>query len=691
MKTDVLFVHHQLAFAVSIKQALERTGNYDVHPFTSVEAALEYLRGHAQDVALVDFMMPVYSGEEIVERLRQVQSQVTVVATPTQTEEEFARLGLQGMLQATFTAREFIPVIERALEGRRTGELPTAAQKAGLLDRVQPDSSIGKGAPERRPPTSVIGYRSLESILDQGAAASEPPPATSEDAPTLVQGLPAARPPDDLGFMDDVTPPAPASPEAVEEPEERTNTDRLADAGEQEFIDEAEPEAADDESEAVAGINTDRLTDMDKFKSEEFPEFPDEPAAVDAEALRGVTQPLPEGAFDFDEDASAEPPPKSVSAGEDVPWSEGGYGTRPLPDMEFDDEAEALDHAAEDAGLETLSSKLRERDLFGTRPLEPGDDEAEIYDHAAEDAGLETLSSKLRERDLFGTRPLEPGDDEYDLFGSGGDVDVLATFDADDVAEDADQQDTPDQPVDYMAELNLTPSAPAEVPSAPLPPPPTEEEVVAGLVALFDSEAEDAPPTYEEFSLDDLLDAPDDTGGDFADVLGEIAPGEAAERERNQFDDLVASMSTQEQRPPLPARQQQYVDVSLTDDVLSLTEQIEQARTGGESGSDAGDAPYDLGPVDLSAVLFEDDEEMGGDTPSTPGLPPLPDESPALASSEELAALFAAMPPGDESEQPEPDFDAMFTEQPAESEADFEALYTEQPAQPDLDFEIIVR
>ena len=134
MKTDVLFIHRQLSFAVSIKQALERTGNYDVHPFTSVEAAMEYLRGHAQDVALVDFMMPVYSGEEIVERLRATQPQITLVATPTQPETEFERLGLHGMLPGNFTAREFIPAIERALDGRRTGELPRE-RGAGLLGR----------------------------------------------------------------------------------------------------------------------------------------------------------------------------------------------------------------------------------------------------------------------------------------------------------------------------------------------------------------------------------------------------------------------------------------------------------------------------------------------------------------------------------------------------------------------------
>ncbi|HYO87185.1 MAG TPA: response regulator, partial [Candidatus Limnocylindrales bacterium] len=563
MKTDVLFVHHQLAFAVSIKQALERTGSYDVHPFTSVEAALEYLRGHTQDVALVDFMMPVYSGEEIVERLRQVQAQIAVVATPTQTEAEFARVGLQGMLNAAFTAREFIPVIERALEGRRTGELPTPTQKAGLLDRVQPDSDTGNSAPEKRPPTSVIGYRSLESILDQGAAAPPLEPEPQADAPTLVEGLPAARPVDDLSFLNDVVPPASAAPEVR--------------------------------------INTERLADMDKFKSDEFPELLDEPKGVTTDSFKGVTEPLPDDLFDLDEDevdtpSSARPPAQPYGAppeplkrvtkqlpeesfdfdedmfaeqpavpvmAEDVPWSEGGSGTRPLPDLEFEDEAEVPGQAAADAGLESLSSKLRERDLFGTRPLEDADDAA------------------------------------YDLFGEPQ-IDVLAVFEDAEAVADEDEQDTPDQPVDYMAALDLKPPAPAEAyeppPAAPVPEP-SEEEVVAGLVALFDNPAADAP-AEPELSFEELLRATGQNEDEFADVLGEIAPGEAAARERSPFDDLVASMSAPEQRPPLPARQQQYVDAPLAGETAE--------RDNEEAAPELEDFPFEDEMEDGSAVLFED-------------------------------------------------------------------------------------
>jgi CheY-like chemotaxis protein len=670
MKTDVLFIHHQLAFAVSIKQALERTGGYDVHPFTSVEAALEYLHSHTQDVALVDFMMPVYSGEEIVERLREVQAGITVVATPTQTEAEFARIGLQGMLNSTFTAREFIPVIERALEGRRTGELPTG-QKGGLLDRVQDPTSKG----DKRPPTSVIGYRSLESILDQSGAAREAQPPAKQDAPTLVEGLPAARAADELGFLADVKPPAPAEP--------RINTEKLADMDK--FTSDEFPETGEAEEEPK-GIITDSfkgiteplpedLFDLDEqdlidtpssaqappdaggapfeplprvtsllpeeefdFEAEDFPQAPTERP----QAGHGVTTLLPEEAFDFENEAFAVPAEDApVTAADDVPWSEGGYGTRPLPDAAFDDELQSPDKAAEEAGLQSLSAKLRERDLFGTRPLEPGDE------------------------------------DPFDLFGRTGNTDVLAVFDEVEAEAAEEAPDEADEPIDYLAELRLKPPVPAaDVPDTPAPPPapPNEDEMVAGLVALFERAAEAPEP---ELSFEELLAATGQERDDFADVLDEIAPGEAAERERSAFDDMIASMSTREQRPPLPTRQQQYVDVPADEDEPA-SQMPEFALD-----IDAGD--------DDSALVFEDEAEAGGDTPSEPAPPVLEesDASPEPASSEQLAALFAA-PRAGEPPPPAPDFDAMFTTPPAdeeEVEVDFEALFSSAPPADEIEFE----
>lgn len=618
MKTDVLFIHRQLAFAVSIKQALERTGTYDVHPFTSVEAAMEYLRGHPQDVALVDFMMPVYSGEEVLVRLREMQPQITVVATPTQTEAEFSRLGLNGMLAAGFTAREFIPAIERALEGRRTGELPKE-RGAGLLGRVQDD---GEGA-EKRPPTSVIGYRSLESILDQGADIGQPPaPGASEDATlaggfpavpppadstldpaTLIESLPVARPNDDMSFLDDVLARTMEEAEAGYEP----------------------PAGADAEAEDI-GVVTDRLTDAEQFAAEQ-PEYELQEAPSGTEPLA----PLEPGT-----------PDDALFAGFDPNAYGAEYGTRPLSEIE-----------AEDAALQMNASRSAEFEP-------PGFVLPDMAVEADETPGTPDLFSRHQSDTL----------PEFDLTGLE-DADVFT-----------DEAEAEEQPVDYMAFLNLKPPAQAEADAAPwlsdqpdaAPAAPADDDVFTGLQALFSGEEPVAASSDSEFRFEDLPEAEASGSSDFEDLLNELSPPDSSLRQPSEFDELVASMSTQEQRPPLPARQQQYVDVTLTDDMSSLVEQIEQVRTG-TLRSDV--TPLNEEAVDLSAVLFVDDEEEGSDTPSTPAEPV---NEPALASSEELAALFGASN-HDSAGSTYNDFEAlMAVAQPeqAAQDAGFESLFAEE-------------
>ena len=53
MVIRVLIINRQLVFAVTIKQALEQTGAFEVHPFTDPNAAMEYLRTHPHDVAQI--------------------------------------------------------------------------------------------------------------------------------------------------------------------------------------------------------------------------------------------------------------------------------------------------------------------------------------------------------------------------------------------------------------------------------------------------------------------------------------------------------------------------------------------------------------------------------------------------------------------------------------------------------------
>lgn len=140
MPTTILLIHRQLAFAVSVKQALERTGTFEVHPFTVLDSATEYLVAHPQDLAIVDFEMPSASGDEITLLLRDTQADIPIIATPLTPDSVLTALKLQGSVEARFTAREIIPLIEKIMATRKPGTVALSQDpelgRSGLLTRV---------------------------------------------------------------------------------------------------------------------------------------------------------------------------------------------------------------------------------------------------------------------------------------------------------------------------------------------------------------------------------------------------------------------------------------------------------------------------------------------------------------------------------------------------------------------------
>ncbi len=116
MATRLLVIHRQLVFAVTIKQALEQTGGFAVHPFTKAEAAFEFLRDHPQDIALVDFILPGRSGSRIIQQLRSLQPDIAIIVTPQLSEADERSYGVQGSLNSPFSARDLLPLLQNALD-----------------------------------------------------------------------------------------------------------------------------------------------------------------------------------------------------------------------------------------------------------------------------------------------------------------------------------------------------------------------------------------------------------------------------------------------------------------------------------------------------------------------------------------------------------------------------------------------
>ncbi len=167
----VLIINPRIDFAVSIKKALEDTGAFEVYPFTGVETALDFLRGHPQDVALVDSEAPGVRLDDFVSRARGLQPDIAIIASPRRIDAQIIRkLGLQDTLDLPFTARDIIPLLQHALQDRldmlpdtREVRQDTPEESETLL--IPPRAPASGKSAERRPPPTLPEFSSLDKLV----------------------------------------------------------------------------------------------------------------------------------------------------------------------------------------------------------------------------------------------------------------------------------------------------------------------------------------------------------------------------------------------------------------------------------------------------------------------------------------------------------------------------------------------
>ncbi len=156
--TRVLIINNQLRLAIRLKQALEQAGAFEVTPFTTLDAALDFLETRPQDAVLVDFSMPSITGTEIILRIRSVQPEIVVVGSPNNddVQEQAQTLALDAVIDIPINARDLIPILERAL-ARVNDTLPDTTE-APILNESE-TIVIEQTKPE------VPDFTSLDSVL----------------------------------------------------------------------------------------------------------------------------------------------------------------------------------------------------------------------------------------------------------------------------------------------------------------------------------------------------------------------------------------------------------------------------------------------------------------------------------------------------------------------------------------------
>lgn len=184
MTTQVLIVHGHLPFAIKLKQTLERSAPFEAHPFTSLEAAVDYLSDHVQDVAVIDFAMTDYTGEQIVQAIRGAQPDIPIIAAPKQDVAKTNALGIAASLNAGFTAQDLINAINRYFSRNERPSLESPGTTA-LLSR------LGKGSQPSPSDTDMPDYSSLDDVLANAAGTNifEQPVVEGDTPPSAPEEL----------------------------------------------------------------------------------------------------------------------------------------------------------------------------------------------------------------------------------------------------------------------------------------------------------------------------------------------------------------------------------------------------------------------------------------------------------------------------------------------------------------------
>lgn len=141
----VLIINRKLNFSIRIKQALEQTGEFEVASFTTSSAALDVLAQSPYDVVLIDFELPGQSPVDLVQRLRAIQPDIAIIASPETgaVADQVKAMGLNGIVDVPCTARELVPVLH-AVVGNSVApvadlETPVSANRE--TDKIQPTFS----------------------------------------------------------------------------------------------------------------------------------------------------------------------------------------------------------------------------------------------------------------------------------------------------------------------------------------------------------------------------------------------------------------------------------------------------------------------------------------------------------------------------------------------------------------------
>ena len=118
MKASILIVDDEFGLAELIADVLTDQG-YETTVAVNGQQALTYLSEKAIDLVIVDLMMPVLNGPELVTRMRasEAQAHIPVIAMTTVPQEAGRGVEYGAVLRKPFSSAELLKAVREILAG----------------------------------------------------------------------------------------------------------------------------------------------------------------------------------------------------------------------------------------------------------------------------------------------------------------------------------------------------------------------------------------------------------------------------------------------------------------------------------------------------------------------------------------------------------------------------------------------
>lgn len=192
----VVIMTQNVKFAISAKNTLESTGEFEVFTTTSARGVLDYLQDNTADVLLADFRVQDITGRDVMDNVRTLQPTIAVIGAPQHPSmtEIAQRYNMQGVVTIPYPLRRLPQLFNDAIYAMQSGHstpIPTATmvlneEQDEPLDESPKNKTLEFWVSDTDGGSTVVEFIPIEIDPETGVyrvlAEEEPPMPLPEDA-----------------------------------------------------------------------------------------------------------------------------------------------------------------------------------------------------------------------------------------------------------------------------------------------------------------------------------------------------------------------------------------------------------------------------------------------------------------------------------------------------------------------------